>query len=312
MMMLGIVLHGSQFYMAEPPASLPLRTDPSTSYFFDLILHFIHSFRMPLFFVLAGFFPSLLVGKRDFRRTYINRAKRILLPLLAAAVTILPLTGLFLISFLTSARFGTHHLIPDPGQVLTLMDEIAAAGFPVGEPSLRHLWFLYYLLYFYLTIPLCFLLSRWSLKLKLEKFIVSPAMFVALTLGTIATLWSFRGGVVFEGFIFIKPYLPSLFYYGSFFVIGYLFHSHRVILQSFARFLPWTTALSLLLFPAAVYLTNLDLASEATGEFHLYSVTANAFLTWSLIYMFMGLFCASLTTVPPGHCMSPTRRTGSI
>ena len=170
------------------------------------------------------------------------------------------------------------------------MDEIAAAGFPVGEPSLGHLWFLYYLLYFYLTIPLCFLLSRWSLKLKLEKFIVSPAMFVALSLGTIATLWSFRGGVVFEGFIFIKPYLPSLFYYGSFFVIGYLFHSHRVILQSFARFLPWTTALSLLLFPAAVYLTNLDLASEATGEFHLYSVTANAFLTWSLIYMFMGLF----------------------
>jgi glucan biosynthesis protein C len=60
MMMLGIVLHGSQWYLSEPPGGLPVPKDPSTAYVFDVIVHFIRSFRMPLFFVLAGFFTSLL------------------------------------------------------------------------------------------------------------------------------------------------------------------------------------------------------------------------------------------------------------
>ena len=60
MMMLGIVLHGSQWYISEPPGGLPVPKDPSTAYVFDVIVHFIRSFRMPLFIVLAGFFTSLL------------------------------------------------------------------------------------------------------------------------------------------------------------------------------------------------------------------------------------------------------------
>ena len=65
MMMLGIVLHGSQWYLTEPPGGLPMPLDSSTSYLFDVLMHFIHSFRMPLFFVLAGIFTSLLVGKNS-------------------------------------------------------------------------------------------------------------------------------------------------------------------------------------------------------------------------------------------------------
>ena len=56
MMMLGIVLHAAEFYIAAPPPALPMPTDRNTSYVFDLVFHFIHSFRMPTFFVLAGFF----------------------------------------------------------------------------------------------------------------------------------------------------------------------------------------------------------------------------------------------------------------
>lgn len=64
----GILLHGSQWYLVKPPGDVPIPLDPSRSYLFDIIMHFIHSFRMPLFFMLAGFFTSLLVGKRDFKR----------------------------------------------------------------------------------------------------------------------------------------------------------------------------------------------------------------------------------------------------
>ena len=56
MMMLGIILHASMFYLAAPPATMPLPLDRNNAYAFDLQFHFINSFRMPTFFVLTGFF----------------------------------------------------------------------------------------------------------------------------------------------------------------------------------------------------------------------------------------------------------------
>ncbi|MDA1301910.1 MAG: acyltransferase family protein [Proteobacteria bacterium] len=299
MMMLGIVLHGSQWYITEPPGGLPLPHDGSTSYLFDLIMHFIHSFRMPLFFVLAGFFASLLVGKRGLTGTYINRLQRIGVPLLLAIFTILPLTMAFLVSFMASARFGTHQFLITPEQLEVIGREMKAAGMPTDQPSLGHLWFLYYLLYFYLLIPVCFLFSRWSLKLNLRPLVTSPFLYVGLSLYTVATLWHFRGGVLFEGFIFITPHLPSLVYYGSFFMLGYLFHYHRGILDTFNQHLWWFVGLSVVLFPLAIYFTGLDFATEASGQFHLHAVVSNAFLTWSLIYVFMGLFLRFLDFKSP-------------
>ena len=64
MMMLGIVLHGATLYLSAPPVTMPIPTDRNNSCVFDLLFHFIHSFRMPTFFVLAGFFTALLVEKR--------------------------------------------------------------------------------------------------------------------------------------------------------------------------------------------------------------------------------------------------------
>ena len=290
MMMLGIVLHGSQWYMVEPPGGMPVPLDESRFYLFDIIMHFIHSFRMPLFFVLAGFFTSLLVGKRDFKGAYKNRVERILYPLVVAALTLLPLTMVFLLSFMASARFGTHQFLATPDQIRIIETEMAQAGLPVGEPSLGHLWFLYYLLYFYLLIPFCFLLSRWSLTLKLRPLVTSPWLYLLLSGWTFMTLWHFKGGVLFEGFLFITPHLPSLLYYGSFFVIGYLFHSHRDVLRTFADHLGWFAIISLILFPLSMIFTHLDLANLASGEYHLHAVFVNAFLTWALIYFFMGLF----------------------
>src|SRR4051812_10660417 len=91
MMMLGIVLHAATLYLAAPPPHVPLTTDRNTSLTMDAIFDLIHSFRMPCFFVLAGFFASLLVEKRGVWETYRNRAARILAPLLAGMVTVLPI-----------------------------------------------------------------------------------------------------------------------------------------------------------------------------------------------------------------------------
>ena len=197
MTMLGIALHGSQWYISEPPGGLPVSKDSSAAYVFDVSVHFIHSFRIPLFFVLAGFFSSLLLQKRGLRGTYANRDRRILSPLLVGCLTILPLTMLEMIAFMGSAKFNTFKVLPSMEQINILKAEISAAGMSVDQSSLGHLWFLYYLLYFYLLIPLCMGLV-WLLKkadADVGKVIASPLIYIPLVMYSAATLWAFRGGV---------------------------------------------------------------------------------------------------------------------
>lgn len=278
-MILGIVLHAAGFYVVSPPPTIPVITDRNTSYVFDLLFHFIHSFRMPAFFVLAGFFASLLIEKRGLWGTYKNRLARVVAPLLAAIVTVLPLTGLFAINFMLSVRFGTHAWWPDFGQVDTLGKEMKSAGFPVDEPSIGHLWFLYYLCYFYLLIPLCQWLAR--------RTRLSPLSLVIFAVLTALFLWPFRGGQVHEGFLFLKPHLPSLAYYGLFFVFGYVLHHSRDLLPALARHVGRWAALAAVLFPLSLYITSLEHAAPAFG-IHLAAVVVHALCTWTLVFLFIG------------------------
>ena len=61
MMVLGIVLHAAMLYLSEPPPRMPIPSDRHNAYAFNLVFDLIHSFRMPCFFVLAGYFGALLV-----------------------------------------------------------------------------------------------------------------------------------------------------------------------------------------------------------------------------------------------------------
>lgn len=304
-MMLGIVLHSALLYMAAPPADMPIPTDRNNAFAFDVLFHFIHSFRMPTFFVLAGFFTSLLLQKRGLWGTYKNRGARVLAPLIAAVIVILPVTGLFMLDFMMSVRFGTHDIVPNLGQLRIFAEEIGQKlGVPAGTPNLGHLWFLYYLCLFYLTLPAC----RWLVKRGLDfetivkRTLGSPAAPVFLGCLTAATLWPFPGAQVHDSFMYIKPHVPSLVYYGSFFVLGYFFHSfhdNNSWLESARRWLPWSAALALVLFPLSLYLTALDLAAMTHGPGpialranafgpHLAAALVHGLCTWALIYFCFG------------------------
>ena len=287
MMLLGIVLHGVGFYIAMPPAHLPIPVDRNTSYVADLVFGFIHSFRMPAFFLLAGFFASLLVDKRGLGGMIRDRAARVAAPMVAAAVVLLPPTLLFSLDFMLAVRFGTMDLWPDVRRVEVLVTEMRAAGFPVDKASIGHLWFLYYLCIFYLVFgPLLRALVRHGPRV--ESFLRSGGAFVALGLFTALALWPFRGGVVQEGFIFLEPHVPSLVYYGSFFCAGYVLHHHRGMLEAMAASAPRCALVALILFPVATYASYLDNFVGGAG-YHAFSVVTNAFLTWSIIYAAIGV-----------------------
>ena len=123
----------------------------------------------------------------------------------------------------------------------------------------------------------------------LARLLASPASLVLLALYTAITLWPYHGGQVHEGFIYFKPHLASLVYYGSFFVAGYLLHHRRQLLQILARRVPVWAALGIALFPVAFYASHLDnSAGGANASLHLGAVLANGLCTWLLICLFVG------------------------
>ena len=100
-MLLGIVLHGALSFFPVPiwpaqdlqqpeikvPAALaaPLESAglkvPTDYSPYEFILHTIHGFRLPLFFLVSGFFTAMLWRNRGLKQLAKHRAKRILLPL---------------------------------------------------------------------------------------------------------------------------------------------------------------------------------------------------------------------------------------
>lgn len=86
-MLLGIVLHASMAYF---PVPWPVQ-DMHQERWLALVYAVIHGFRMPLFFILSGFFTMLVLERRGLRSLLEQRALRIALPLAVSLATILPL-----------------------------------------------------------------------------------------------------------------------------------------------------------------------------------------------------------------------------
>ena len=79
-MLLGIVLHAALPYMPNVEEFWP--TDESSSPIINTIFQFIHIWRMPLFFILAGFFANLIISKKSWKNWWGNRFLRIALPII--------------------------------------------------------------------------------------------------------------------------------------------------------------------------------------------------------------------------------------
>ena len=80
MMLLGLVLHAAISYGAFPYRDAWPFKDRSTLPLFDILVFTIHIFRMPVFYVMAGFFAAMLHLRRGPGGLVRNRATRILVP----------------------------------------------------------------------------------------------------------------------------------------------------------------------------------------------------------------------------------------
>jgi peptidoglycan/LPS O-acetylase OafA/YrhL len=88
-MLLGIVLHAALSFM---PGMWPVH-DRYENDAYAVFVSAVHGFRMPLFFLVSGYFTAMLWRRRGLRALVVHRFKRIFLPLALGLVTIIPLTN---------------------------------------------------------------------------------------------------------------------------------------------------------------------------------------------------------------------------
>ena len=126
-MLLGIVIHAALPYYPGMPAEI-WPPDRNSSMLLRLIFEFIHSWRMPLFFILSGFFANLVITRKSSISWWQNRFLRLVLPTLV----FFPIMGLTIPAIF---KYG-------------LSEDFSFFYSNAGQPF--HLWFLFHLMIFVL------------------------------------------------------------------------------------------------------------------------------------------------------------------
>ena len=302
-LLLGIVLHATMSFFLPIPAR-----DVSQSTTLALAFYVIHSFRMSLFFLIAGFFAHRLLHRRGTRGFVADRAKRILVPMTAGWLLLAPITIAILI-------WGLSRTFP--GVSASAANNAAA---PTGFP-LTHLWFLYYLCLFYaLALTLRAGFVAWldregTLRTRIDtlvgRLLALGLMPVVLAAPLCALLYSSPDWPLWFGIPTpdhgLQPQLPALLGYGAAFGFGWLLHRRREWLDVLRR--QW--AINLLLASA---LSTLCIAlvgpTPAADPFAIAGPESNRLLyaaayTLSIGYWTFGLIGGALRFF---NSESPARR----
>lgn len=283
MMLLGLVLHSAASYTRTPLGwAWPYR-DQHTSVIFDLLIFFIHLFRMPAFFVVAGFFGALLYYRRGAAGFARNRAMRVLLPLLMFWGVMMPLVG-----------FGFMFSLRQVGAEMPWQDFTHQ---PMHrQPILGHLWFLYYLLLFYgaaaIVVPVA---SRFGDRTRermggtvraIAATWWGPLVLAAMTMLTLIPM----NGPALDTEPAIVPPIRVLVAYGVFFGFGWSLFGQRDAIPSLAK--RWR---SMLVFGVAASAGYLFVVVAQTGftdatVWHFTAIALAAPAIWLIIFGAIGLF----------------------
>ncbi len=216
-MFLGVLLHAAIAYKVVGLSSWP-HDSFDNNYFWDYLHSLIHSFRMPLFYLIAGFFCRLLflkIGQKAFIR---HRMQRIVIPFIFSMIILLPPTIFpFILYKNLSANQGNW------GTSLQL-----TATQVIGWNGMAHFWFLYYLIFYYILFVIFngLLATRWlnkgvqgavhwirtSNKLSIGLLIVS--------IGGVFALLLLHKRLLFGVDTAIIPNLVLVSFYGLFFFVG--------------------------------------------------------------------------------------------
>jgi peptidoglycan/LPS O-acetylase OafA/YrhL len=300
MMLLGLVLHSFISYGEAPYGEAWPFKDQFTNPAFDWIVAFIHWFRMPIFYSMAGFFAAMLHRKRGAGGLARNRASRILVPFVLSWIVLWP-------PIMMGFVFANAAQSTSVAEGLAAAGMAAAAGPLMYRDVTAHLWFLYYLLWFYAVflaiVPLVRRLPESWRSAGLDVFarlMRSPLRPLWFAVPTALTLWLMRFGMLETSTSFIPDHRTFLAYF-VFFTFGWLLYLKRDLLKTFTR-LAWTqVALGTVLFFVNMVAVGVLIGSLPEWNLAAFAtvVLTGALTIWLLLFGFTGLFLRYLDRPVP-------------
>ena len=236
-MFLGIVLHASVFILPEMQTLWPIydaaaEGDPT----YKLVIETIHGFRMPVFFLLSGFFTALLWQRRSLRALLVQRLRRVGIPLAAGCFTVVPLS-IWILAY--ASGFREPYDFP-----LWVLPFVWLFG-------LAHLWFLWYLL---------LLAAGFGLAVRLGLQFRHPVgCWLAIPIAMAVSLLMVEPIYGADNPMGIIPNPVVIIYYACFFLFGVFFYQRGFTVRRW-----WMVAL----LPAAVaFYVGFQLLEQYLADF---------------------------------------------
>jgi len=175
-LMLGIPFHAAVIYSLNHEWSV---ASPDKSQALTWFADFLHTFRMPGFFLLAGLFSMMLLDRQGPWTWLRSRLFRLGLPLLSATLLIIPFQ--IAVQQLALAVRGDVPMVAVPGLVGEQLSHF-------GEPWISHLWFLWVLVAYCIALAALQLIARGNLRSRLERFVLWVGENRILSLAAFAAL----------------------------------------------------------------------------------------------------------------------------
>ena len=283
MMMLGLVLHASMTYSdIDYGAVWPLKDVNNTSHFFHVLIEYIHVFRMPAFFVIAGFFGALLFYKKNPKTMMSNRLYRIVIPFFVCLMLLWPM-AVFAFNFSNLMMLGNEESL-----------KLAfTATFPNGliPQNTIHLWFLFYLaMISYLTCFIAMAFRNYDYENSFWKkgfdklhgnLFITLIPFSVITFFTLVYMNS-SSAITSAAFI---PDMKTLCFYTVFYWYGWVLYLSRGLINIFMKHAWLMVVIGTLLFIVKMYF---DMSDHQYGLY--FAMYANALTCWLYIFASMGLF----------------------
>lgn len=292
-LLLGIVFHASLSFM---PIYIGWAVmDEQTSETVPSFVLVSHSFRMPLFFMIAGFFSHLSFHRKGPRSFVKSRLIQLGIPLIFAWFLLRPL-------LIAGWHIGAESMRGEADIFAGLIAGVTSLkelphNFLVGT----HLWFLYYLLLISASVLLLrFLLClNVSLKTKfslvidgfINKVLVTPWFVLIMAIPSAFGIWFMQHWGIDTPDKSLVPNMAVSFLYGGCFAAGWLLHRQAKLIEQLA-YVSWAQSV---LFIASVVFTLFLSKYEANTAHASYMLIKTAYMfvyalmMWSLIRLSIGL-----------------------
>ena len=200
-----VMIHASVPYMASAAPMWPM--NEKGSYLFDFGVFEAHLFVMEMFYVISGFMFGLEMSRKRVKQIAQNRGQRIVLPFVAGVALFTPIILMYR-GFKNYPGYG--FLSPDALKASYLQGwELGMENFfPTG-----HLWFLYYLIFFY---ALTLLFQKALDKLQ----VVSATKCLGVGIVISCFCMHFMNRWIVDNPLTLTVEWPSFVHYFFFFLVG--------------------------------------------------------------------------------------------